>query len=95
MNLNGLRIQQTDGERVIQGDMDENYNSSENFYSTIYNPLMFTTRILEDYFINYTSNYVIATTYQLDELTEDWKNIFLVEQFTIHSLILISYQMYL
>ncbi|WP_342275110.1 hypothetical protein [Spiroplasma endosymbiont of Cantharis lateralis] len=73
MNLNGLRIQRSDGERIIEGDMDENYNSSENFYSSIYNPLMFTTRILEDYFINYTSNYVIATTYQLDQSTEDWK----------------------
>ncbi len=72
MSLNGLRIQQNDGKKIIEEDMDENYNSSKNLYSTIYNPLMFTTRILEDYFINYTSNYVIATTYKVDESSDDW-----------------------
>ncbi|WP_339034936.1 hypothetical protein [Spiroplasma endosymbiont of Cantharis rufa] len=74
MNLNGLRIQESDGERVIESDMDENYNSNEKIYSSIYNPLMLTTRILEDYFINYTSNYVIATSYKLDETSQDWNN---------------------
>ncbi|WP_339031099.1 hypothetical protein [Spiroplasma endosymbiont of Cantharis nigra] len=74
MNLNGLRIQDEDGQRVVEADMDENYNSNEKIFSSIYNPLMITTRILEDYFINYTSNYVVATSYKLNESSQEWND---------------------
>ncbi len=72
MSLNGLKIQQSYGEKIIEQDMDDNYNSTQNFYSSMYNPLMFTTRILEDYFINYSSNYVIATNYKVNESSKEW-----------------------
>ncbi|WP_342259122.1 hypothetical protein [Spiroplasma endosymbiont of Dioctria linearis] len=72
MNVNGLKIQHSYGENIIESDMDQNYNSTQNFYSSIYNPLMFTTRILEDYFINYSSNYVIATNYKINESSKEW-----------------------
>ncbi|WP_342259160.1 hypothetical protein [Spiroplasma endosymbiont of Dioctria linearis] len=72
MNLNGLKIQHSYGENIIETDMDDNYNSEQNLYNSIYNPLMFTTRILEDYFINYSSNYVIATNYKINESSKEW-----------------------
>ncbi|AUB31706.1 hypothetical protein [Spiroplasma floricola] len=37
-------------------------------------PLMLAARILEEYFINYTSKYIVATNYQVDVNNEGWIN---------------------
>ncbi|WP_342259106.1 hypothetical protein [Spiroplasma endosymbiont of Dioctria linearis] len=72
INLNGLKIQQEDGIRIVTTDMDSNPDKTNRIFSSLYNPLMITVRILEDYFINYTSNYVIATNYTVDENSKEW-----------------------
>ncbi|WP_342275119.1 hypothetical protein [Spiroplasma endosymbiont of Cantharis lateralis] len=72
INLSGLKIQQDDGVRVVTTDMDSNADKTNRVFSSLYNPLMITVRILEDYFINYTSNYVIATNYKINKNSNDW-----------------------
>ncbi|WP_157806954.1 hypothetical protein [Spiroplasma floricola] len=49
-------------------------SSTENSFirNSLFSPIMICARILEEYFINYTSKYVVATTYTLDQ-DNNWK----------------------
>ncbi len=61
--------------------MDSNSDKTNRIFSSLYNPLMTTVRILEDYLINYTSNYVIATNYTINENSNDWSEYFKTRNF--------------
>ncbi len=75
--------------------MDSNSDKTNRIFSSLYNPLMTTVRILEDYFINYTSNYVIATNYTINENSNDWSKYFKTKIFIILFSILMFYLTYL
>ncbi|WP_339033430.1 hypothetical protein [Spiroplasma endosymbiont of Cantharis rufa] len=71
-NLAGLRLQTEDAKNIVTTDMDSSY--IQDAYSALFNPLMITTRILEDYFISYISNYVVASTYTINGDSDEWKD---------------------
>ncbi len=71
-NSVGLSLQTEYAKNIVTTDMDSTY--IQGAYSALFNPLMITTRILEDYFISYISNYVVATNYTINGNSEEWKD---------------------
>ncbi|AUB31788.1 ABC transporter permease [Spiroplasma floricola] len=47
-------------------------NAKKLYNEVLYNPLYIAIRVLEEYFINYTSNYINLTTYTLDTSRSEW-----------------------
>ncbi|ALD66092.1 ABC transporter permease [Spiroplasma cantharicola] len=47
--------------------------SKELFEDNLYNPLYLSVRLLENYFINYTSDFVIFNNYKVNTTSEEWK----------------------
>ncbi len=64
-NLNGFTLNRDEASEFIESDMSQ---------GGLFNPLMLSVRILENYFIKYTSNFVIATNYSIRDTSSQWKN---------------------
>ncbi|QHX36796.1 hypothetical protein [Spiroplasma sp. BIUS-1] len=62
--LNGLTLSYSQINKIISTDMSK---------GGFFNPLMITIRVLENYFIKYTSNYILATTYKVETNSQNWK----------------------
>ncbi len=65
VNLNGFTLNRDEAMSLVESDMSQ---------GGLFNPLMLSVRILENYFIKYTSNFVIATNYSIKETSTQWRS---------------------
>ncbi|AHI52987.1 ABC transporter permease [Spiroplasma culicicola] len=63
VTLNGLTLRNSEIMPIVEKQMDQ---------GGFFNPLMLSIRILENYFIKYTSNYILSSTYRIETNSADW-----------------------
>ncbi|WP_148285983.1 hypothetical protein [Spiroplasma taiwanense] len=70
--VDGYRLHFVDGINSIGFIRDA--NAKKLFNEILYDPLYIAIRVLEQYFINYTSTYITLTNYSLDTSKNEWIN---------------------
>ncbi|WP_342258970.1 ABC transporter permease [Spiroplasma endosymbiont of Dioctria linearis] len=69
--INSYKLSFTDGIEGIQFEKSD--SSRQLFENLLYEPLYLSIRVLENYFINYTSDYVIYKSYEVNKDSDEWK----------------------